>query len=76
MKHPKVIKLNQLPAKLPVVATIAWFLFLERFHAPQWLWGIAGFLAVLFWGACIYAMCVQEQVQLKELTPDTGPKHG
>lgn len=68
MKHPKVISRGQFPARLPTVATIAWFLLLERFHAPQWLWGIAAFLAVIFWGACIYAMYVQEPVQLRELT--------
>jgi hypothetical protein len=72
MKTPKVIARNQLPARLPTVATIAWFLLLERFQAPQWLWGIAGFLAVLFWGTCIYAIWVQESVQLKELTPNDG----
>lgn len=76
MKRPKVIKLNQLPAKPPTLATIAWCLLLDRFHAPAWLWGIAGTLFAIMWAGSIYAMCVQDPVQLKELAPDTGDKHG
>lgn len=67
MKHPKVIKLNQLPAKPPIVASIAWFLLLDRFHAPGWLWGAMGLLFAIFWGGTIYAMCVQDPIELKEL---------
>jgi hypothetical protein len=74
VKHPKVLKLDQLPAKLPTAATIAWFLLLDRFHAPGWLWGAVGVVAVIHWAGSIYAMCVQQPVRLKELTADAEAK--
>lgn len=78
MKHQKVIKLSQLPAKPPIVATIAYGLLLDRFHAPAWLWGVVGTLAAILWIFTIVAMCIQDPVMLKELTTaaDTGEKHG
>lgn len=72
MKHPKVIKHNQLPTKPPTVATIAWCLLLDRFHAPAWLWGIAGTLFAIFWACSIYEMCMQKPIELKELTDKPG----
>jgi hypothetical protein len=74
MKKPKVIASKQLPSRLPTVATIAWFLLLDRFHAPGWLWGAMGVLFAIFWGGAIYAMYVQEPVELKELAADTERK--
>jgi hypothetical protein len=76
-KHQKVIKRNQLQATLPTTATISMFLLLDRFHAPGWLWGAMGLLFAIFWVGAIYAMCVQEAVQLKELTSnDVDQNHG
>jgi hypothetical protein len=68
MKRPKVIKLNQLPARLPFIPTIAWGLLLDRFHAPGWLWGAIGVLFLVFWIIAIIAMCIQDPIKLKELS--------
>lgn len=70
MKHPMVIQRNQLPARVPTVATIAWFLLLDRLQAPAWLWGAIGVVAVIGWAASIYTLFVQVPVKLKELSDD------
>lgn len=70
MKHPMVIHPNQLPARAPTVATIAWFLLLDRLQAPAWLWGAIGVVVVISWTACIYTMFVQVPVKLKELSDE------
>jgi len=44
----KVLKPNNLPTRLPVWSTATSFLLLERFDAPQWLWGALGFFFLLF----------------------------
>lgn len=60
----KVISYKNLPTRWPVVATIAWWLLLDRLDAPGWLWGTLGTLLVIAWVACIYNICVQEQVNV------------
>lgn len=67
MKHTKVIKLNQLPSRLPIVQTIAWGLLLDRFHAPAWLWGAMGVLFLIVWIGAIVAMWTETPIELKEL---------
>lgn len=40
--------------KPPVIWTMTWLLFLDRFNAPQWLWGIILFINILFWLIYLY----------------------
>lgn len=68
MKRPKVIKRNQLPTHLPVVGTMTWFLFLDHFHAPEWVWAVWGTIWTIGLAICIWVVCIQKQTELKELT--------
>jgi hypothetical protein len=45
----KVIKYSNLPRKAPVWQTLVYFLALDRFHAPEWVWGAVGLLVLLIW---------------------------
>jgi len=67
VKRQKVIKRNQLPTYLPISGSISWFLLLDHFHAPSWVWGVWGTIWVIGWAICIWAMCAQEPVELTEL---------
>lgn len=67
MKHPKVLARKQLPAKLPILNTLVFYLILDKFHAPQWLWGAVGLLMLLTWGVCIYVIATQQQIELEAL---------
>lgn len=60
----RVIANNNLPTRLPLWSTATWFLLMERFNAPQWLWGSLGFFFLLAWGAAIYGVVTEEKVDL------------
>lgn len=64
MKPKKVVAFKNLPSRLPLWQTLTWFLTMERFNAPQWLWGCLGLLFVFFWCESIYGICTQEKVDI------------
>lgn len=68
MKHPKVLHPKHLPGRLPLLQTLLWYLFLDKIHAPGWVWGVMGTLMVLVWAVSIYNLIVEEKVELKELS--------
>lgn len=39
-KKSKFIKANNLPPQLGILRPIVWWLVLERFNAPGWLYGV------------------------------------
>ncbi len=47
MKVRKVIK--NTPPKLPLSYTLLTYLLLDRFNAPEWLWGSFGVLFAIVW---------------------------
>lgn len=63
----KVLAWKQLPSRPPTVATIAWLLVLDRFHAPGWVWGVIGALLVIVWVSLIHDMATQKEVEIEEL---------
>lgn len=60
-KGRKVIARKNLPTALPFWQTVTLVLVLDRFGAPDWLWGVAGTLTVIVWAAWIYAMGWREE---------------
>ena len=40
MKAPRFIKQSNLPPRLNLLTPVLWFLVLERFGAPGWLYGV------------------------------------
>jgi hypothetical protein len=65
-KSNKVISGNNLPSRLPIWSTLSCALALDRWNAPEWLWGAVGFLFLIGWVAMIYGMIVQEKVDIFE----------
>lgn len=63
----RVISCKNLPMRPPIIATIVWYLFLERVNAPEWLWGLMGALLGIFWIVCIWGVNDQKQIELEEL---------
>jgi hypothetical protein len=66
MKKSKVIKSHNLPARLPILATVVGWIALEHWHASQLAWGITGTLFALLWVVAIFAICLQEKVDIFE----------
>jgi hypothetical protein len=64
MKTRKVIKGTNLQKRSPIFSGMALFLFLERFNAPEWLYGVFGLLFVIWFVAWIYDMVATEQTDV------------
>lgn len=64
MPKNKVIKMNNLPTRLPFVATLVYYLVLDRFNAPGWVWGAVGVLMLLVWILAIVNLMREEDVDL------------
>lgn len=60
----KVIPRKRLPANLPTMGTLVWYMFLDKINAPGWVWGVMGTLFTVFWIASIVAMFVQKEVDV------------
>ena len=67
MNKPKVIALKNLPMRPPITSTIAWFLLLDKFHAPGWLWGVMGTFFAFAWLVTVVVIWAQCPTELSEL---------
>jgi hypothetical protein len=50
---PRVIRLQSLPTRLPIISTAVLGLLLDRIDAPGWLWGALGVIVATAWAATI-----------------------
>ena len=68
MPRKLVIHPSCLPSRLPLPATAAIALVLDRLHAPGWVWGGCGVLVLIFWAVAIYGMATEAYAvpELKE----------
>lgn len=66
MSH-RVLSWKQLPTRLPITSTIAWYLFLDHLHAPTWVWGVMGTLGAFLWLGSLQLIYAQEQTEIREL---------
>jgi hypothetical protein len=64
MKKNKVIKMTNLPTRLPIVASIAWWLFMDRLNVSPVAWGVFYTLAAIIWALSIFCVFNQENVDL------------
>jgi hypothetical protein len=60
MKKIKVVSAKNLPSRWPFTATAAWWLLLDRFHAPPVAWGVFYTLATIVWIISIACTFCQE----------------
>jgi hypothetical protein len=65
-KQTKVIKRKNLPSRPPLLLTAVLYLFLDKFNAPDLIWGILGTLMAIIWVAVIYSMVKEDDVDIFE----------
>lgn len=70
MKTRKVIR--NTPTKLPIIATLVTYLCLEKWSAPEWLWGVLGAIFVIIWIIAIVDIWNCERIDIFE-TKDEPP---
>lgn len=51
---------QNLPTRLPITQTLTVFLAMDYWNAPEWLFGVVCFSAVIIWGATIYSIATQK----------------
>jgi hypothetical protein len=62
----KVIAGKQLPQiSWPVTATGMWYLLLDKWHAPGWVWGVVGTFMAIIWIICGIDIYTRDQVEIK-----------
>lgn len=61
----KVIHASNIPARLPIWATITGWLFFDRLNIPDWGWGVFWTMAALVWIGCIILVWKQERAHVK-----------
>lgn len=62
----KVISPKNLPVKYPIAWTLVFAFALDKWHAPEWLWGAVGFLVLISWIAAISLKIKVEEVDIFE----------
>ncbi len=62
----KTIARKNQPPTAPVLATITWWLFLDRLDVGDVAWGVFYTVAAIIWVVSFYAMHKHEQVDIFE----------
>lgn len=57
----KVVHINNCQSRYPVSAFLVWFLCLDYWNAPEWLWAVVITLVVLFIAGITYNKLVMEE---------------
>lgn len=60
----KVISAKNLPARLPIISTVVFYLLMDNLNASPVAWGVGITLVVIFWIIAITAICMQEHVDV------------
>jgi hypothetical protein len=66
----KVLAWSNMPTRLPLIPSMVFYLFLDHFKAPGWIWGAACVLIGFIWLVAIIGLFTQEQVDvIKDYKP-------
>lgn len=71
MKRSKVIAYKNAassPVRVPWSAATMW-LVMDRFHAPEWAWGVFWFFWIIMFVASIVGFCHEDQIDIFEEKP-------
>ena len=49
----------------PITGTITWYLLLDKFHPPQWVWGFVGALVGLVYIFITYYILSTDEIERK-----------
>jgi hypothetical protein len=63
-KANKVISRKNLPANIPLWSTLTAYLTLDKFNAPEWLWGVIAFVFIGGWITAIYRIISDDDIDL------------
>lgn len=58
------IKTSNLPPRLPVMAAAFWFMFIQYYHLPQWVYGIWATLFGIIFIAELYRLITEDGVDV------------
>jgi hypothetical protein len=64
MKKNKVIHRKNMPVRLPTFLTVVCYLLLDRFNAPEFIWGIVTMFLLLLWIVSIYSLVKEKQIDI------------
>ncbi len=63
-KKPKFIKANNMPPRLSILWPIVWWIVLDRFNAPEWLFGATFTVIGLLYAMEVWRKFAGEAVDL------------
>jgi hypothetical protein len=66
MSTLRYIKAVNLPPRIGLIAPAVWFLVLERFGAPGWVYGVVYTFIAVVWAAEVYRLFRGEAVDVLE----------
>jgi hypothetical protein len=58
----KVINKNNARCNFPIIATLVWWLVLDKIDAPGWAWGVIGTILVVGWVVIIIDVFTREEL--------------
>lgn len=65
--HRKVFSSLNLPARMPLGASLIMWLLLDRLQPPGWVWGAVTVLLLFLWAMWLYDVNTRTPVTLDEL---------
>jgi hypothetical protein len=64
MKKTKVISDKNLPVRAPILLTAVVYLFLDKFNAVGWVWGVVGTIFALLWIGYFYGIATSDGIDI------------
>ncbi len=65
----KVVGEKYLPTRPPVTASIAYWLLMDRYHAPQWVYGVVCTILAIQWITSIALLFIEDRCAPTEIEP-------
>jgi len=66
MKKQKVIATKNFGARSPILMTAVAYLFLDKFNAVGWVWGVVATLFVILWIGYFVTLATSDPVDIFE----------
>lgn len=66
----KTYVINNRRPKLPVLFTAVFYLLLDKFNAPGWVWGATGVIMFVIWALVLYALFACETLDIWQVLAD------
>jgi len=60
----KVLSYKNMPAKMPLMASLFWWMFLDYIKAPGWAFGAMAVLIIVLWTSWVIELFTAEHVEL------------